>query len=385
MPLPPGVVDDRERAIDIGLRAIDAWRAGFDSVSVDVRADALPPIPGPPLELAAWRQISTRLCGRRFIAEIPAGEGVRALLGDGPRGTVLVLWRDGVTNLDEAAAPSADTVTLDLGATAVDVTDLWGRMSRVEPTRDGHRITLGREVVFVEGVERAMLELRTGFRVNPGFATARRALQEGTLVVANPWPTPMSGTLTIVEPDALGMSPKVHRFTAPAGGEARLPVAFSVPRRFESGPTTVRAILEGTTTEPFRATLEAPLEVGFREVSVDHSWRLARSIESGAIDLILTLRVTNVSDQPIDVEAYAVADGYTQNKKPITTLAPGATAIRVFPFADGVRRLSGRDIRAGVHDAEGDARTLRRIAIPALLPPTLAPRESVVEVGDESR
>ena len=381
VPLPPGVVDDRERAIDIGLRAIDAWRAGFDSVSVDVRSDALPPIPGPPLELAAWRQVSTRLCGRRFIREIPAGDGVRAILGDGPRGTVLVVWRDGVSNIDAAAAVPDDTVTLDLGATAVDVTDLWGRMSRVEPTRDGHRIALGREVVFVEGVEREMLELRAGFRVDPGFATARRAAQEGALVVANPWPTPMSGTLTIIAPDELGMSPKVHRFTAPAGGEARLPVSFSVPRRFESGPTVVRAVLEGETTDPFRATLEAPLEVGFREVSVEHSWRLARSIESGAVDLILTLRVTNVSEQPIDVEAYAVADGYTQNKKPISALAPGATAVRVFPFADGVRRLSGRDIRAGVHDADGDARTLRRIVIPALLPP----QASVVEAGDEAR
>jgi hypothetical protein len=60
--------------------------------------------------------------------------------------------------------------------------------------------------------------------------------------------------------------------------------------------------------------------------------------------------------------------------------------VRVFPFPDGVRRLSGRDIRAGVHDADGDARTLRRIVIPPLLPPL----ESVVgaddaAVGDESR
>lgn len=382
VPLPPGAVDDRERAIDIGLRAIDAWRAGFDSVSVDVRSDALPPIPGPPLELAAWRQISTRLCGRRFVREIPAGAGVRAILGDGPRGTVLVLWRDGAGDEGDAL----DSVTLDLGASAVDITDLWGRMSKVEPTRGGHRIPLGREIVFVEGAEREMLELRAGFRVDPGFATARRASQEGSLVVSNPWPTAMSGTLTILAPDELGLAPKVHRFTAPAGGEARLPFVFSVPRRFVSGVTTVRATIEGTATDPFVATVEAPLEVGFREVSVDHSWRLARSIESGAVDLILTLRVTNVSDRPIDVEAYAVADGYTQNKKPISALAPGSTAVRVFPFPDGVRRLSGRDIRAGVHDADGDARTLRRIVIPPLLPPL----ESVVgaddaAAGDESR
>ncbi|MEY2795592.1 MAG: hypothetical protein RIR10_1308, partial [Planctomycetota bacterium] len=56
------------------------------------------------------------------------------------------------------------------------------------------------------------------------------------------------------------------------------------------------------------------------------------------------------------------------------------TAVRVFPFADGVRRLSGRDIRAGVHDEDGDARTLRKIAIPPLLPPL----QSVVAAPETS-
>jgi hypothetical protein len=382
VPLEPGTIEDRERAIDIGLRAIDAWRAGFDAVSVEVRAETLPPIPGPPLELAAWRQISTRLCGRRFVAEIPIADGVRALLGDGPRGTVLVLWRDGDFAPEQAGDDGTDssTLALALGSQPVQVTDLWGRGRMIAPSRDGHPVPLGREIVFVEGVDRALLELRAGFRVDPGFATARRAMQEGTLVLANPWPTAMSGTLTILAPDALGMSPKAHAFTVPPNGEARLPVQFSVPRTFFSGETRVRAVVEGTAEEPFRAVLDAPLEVGFREVAIEHSWRLARSIESGAIDLILTLRVTNISDEPIDVEAFAVADGYTQNKKPITALAPGETAVRVFPFADGVRRLSGRDIRAGVHDEDGDARTLRKIAIPPLLPPL----ESVVAAPESS-
>ncbi len=366
VPLEPGSIEDRERAIDIGLRAIDAWRAGFDAISVEVRAETLPPIPGPPLELAAWRQISTRLCGRRFIEEIPIADGVRALLGDGPRGTVLVLWRDGASSPNVA---DDGAFTLALGNQPVQATDLWGRGRTIPPNRDGHAVSLGREIVFLEGVDRALLALRAGFRVDPGFATARRAVQEGTLVLANPWQTAMSGTLTILAPDALGMSPKAHAFTVPPGGEARLPVQFSVPRTFFSGETRVRAVVEGTADEPFRAELDAPLEVGYREVAIEHAWRLARSIESGAMDLILTLRVTNVSDEPIDVEAFAVADGYTQNKKPITALAPGATAVRVFPFADGVRRLSGRDIRAGVHDEDGDARTLRKIAIPPLLPP----------------
>jgi hypothetical protein len=59
-----------------------------------------------------------------------------------------------------------------------------------------------------------------------------------------------------------------------------------------------------------------------------------------------------------------------QNRKPILGLAPSATAVRVFHFADGARLISGRDIRVGVHDTDGDGRLLKRIPIPPLLPPT---------------
>ena len=52
----------------------------------------------------------------------------------------------------------------------------------------------------------------------------------------------------------------------------------------------------------------------------------------------------------------------------------GGTAVRVFHFADGVRRLSGRDIRTGVHDTTLDARYLTRVPIPPLLPPSAAVR-----------
>ncbi len=362
VPLSAGSVDDRERAIDLALRAIDAWRAGLDAVSVEVTAEEGSLIPGPPMELAAWRQISTRLCGRRFIAEIPVQQGVRALLADGARGTVLVMWSEG--------GDAEVEVAVDLGTTAVACTDLWGRGAIVAPSARGHVFQVARAPTFVEGVSREMCLLRRGFRIDPSFAQSRRAPQEASLVLANPFDVPLSGTLTVIAPDALSISPKSHRFTMPAAGEARMPVMFSVPRALSSGPITVRVEIDASAREPFRAVLDAALEVGFQKATIDASWRLARSIESGAVDLVLMLKVTNVSDAPLDVEAFAVADGFMQNRKPILGLAPSATAVRVFHFADGARLISGRDIRVGVHDTDGDGRLLKRIPIPPLLPPS---------------
>ena len=79
----------------------------------------------------------------------------------------------------------------------------------------------------------------------------------------------------------------------------------------------------------------------------------------------------------IDVEAFAVADGYTQNRKPIENLQPGQSAVRVFHFPAGARRLSGRDVRVGVQDSNLDARLLKLLPIPPFVPPS-----AVVGVGD---
>ncbi|MEY4821411.1 MAG: hypothetical protein RLY72_1063 [Planctomycetota bacterium] len=362
VPLPVGSVSERDRAIDLALRAIDAWRAGFDTISIEVRQDEALHVPGPALELAAWRQISTRLCGRRFVAEIPIAEGVRALLANGARGPALLLWNE--AGVEEVA------VDVDLGAQTVHTTDLWGRSRDVPPTTDGHALRIGREPMFIEGLSAEMCLLRKGFRVDPMFAESRRAPQEGVLVLANPWKKPLSGTLTVLGPDALGITPKTHRFNIPAGEEARMTVNFSVPRITEAGPIPVRVEVSATAEAPFRATMASTLEIGYRKAVVEPSWRLARSMSSGQIDLVLTLRVTNVSDAPIDVEAFAGAEGYSRDRKLVSALAPGATAVRAFHFADGARKLSGRDIRTGVHDAEADTYLLKRVSIPALMPPT---------------
>jgi hypothetical protein len=223
--------------------------------------------------------------------------------------------------------------------------------------------------VFVEGVDAALCKLRKSVRIEPGFALGKRALQEAAIVLSNPWPVTVSGTLAVLGPDALQISPRTHGFTMPPGGETRLPIAFSVPRSMSAGITSVTVAISGTATEPFRATINAPLELGNPAVRLEPAWRLARSIESGSIDLVLTLRVTNISDKPVDVDAFAVADGYTQSRKPVPALSPGASSVRVFHFASGARRLSGRDIRVGVHDTDADIRHLIRVPIPPILPP----------------
>lgn len=366
VPLPADEVDARERAIDLSLRAIDAWRAGFDAISLEVdgarRGAYDGGVPGPAIEFAAWRQLAMRLSGRRFVAEIPLADGVRALLADGSRGPVLVAWSD--------SGDSGGKVSVDLGSDALAATDLWGRTQRIARGAEGHSFRIGREPLFIEHVDRGRCMLRRGFRVDPVFAESRRAPQEGDLVLANPWDRALSGTLTVVSAGGVEISPRTHRVEIAPGGEVRLPVQFSIPRSTYAGSVPVEVEVVGTADDAFRARLSAPLEVGFRKATVEPSWRIARSVESGALDIVLTLRVTNTGDAPLDLEAIAGGDGYAIDRKLITALPPRASAVRAFHFKDGVRRLSGREIRAGVHEPETDARLLERVVIPPLVPPS---------------
>ena len=160
-------------------------------------------------------------------------------------------------------------------------------------------------------------------------------------------------------------------------GETKVEVALGSPRSRPSGEFDLRPLAQVSGNQEHAIPLSAVVETGFSKVSLESSWRLAKSVESDRIDLVVSAKVTNVSSTPLDVEAFAVADGYTQNRKPIENLQPGQSAVRVFHFPAGARRLSGRDVRVGVQDSNLDARLLKLLPIPPFVPPS-----AVVGVGD---
>ncbi len=360
-------IGPRDEAIDIALRAIDAWKVGITSIAVD--AEVRSEVPGPSIGVAAWRQISTHLGGRTFVTDVPLGEGLRGVLADGPRGACLVAWNE--------SRKEGATLNIALGRSVVTATDLWGRMQQIAPSEDGHAIALMREPMFFEGIEREVLQFRAAVRIEPRSIDARRAPQPLSIVLRNPWKHQISGTLLLPQFDDADLAPRALPFSIQPSMEARLEVALGVPRSRPSGEVDLHPIARVSGAEEYSIPLSAVVETGFERVSLESSWRLAKSVESDRIDLIVTTRVTNVSATALDVEAFAVADGYTQHRKPIEDLQPGQTAVRVFHFPGGARALSGRDVRVGVQDSNLDARLLKLLPIPPFVPPS-----AVVGVGD---
>ena len=372
-PLPASLSNDmleiapRDRAIDIALRTIDAWSTGIASIAIV--ADESSEVPGPSIGVAAWRQLSTRLCGRHFVSEVPLGEGLRGILADGPRGACLIAW-------NESRVEGA-SVKVALGRSTVIATDLWGRVQQLAPSAEGHALALVREPVFVEGVEREVLQFRAAVRVEPASIDARRAPQPIAIVLKNPWNYQISGTLLLPEVEDAEIAPRSMPFSIAPLGETKVEVALGIPRSRPSGEFDLRPLAQVSGNQEHAIPLSAVVETGFSKVSLESSWRLAKSVESDRIDLVVSAKVTNVSSTPLDVEAFAVADGYTQNRKPIENLQPGQSAVRVFHFPAGARRLSGRDVRVGVQDSNLDARLLKLLPIPPFVPPS-----AVVGVGD---
>lgn len=372
-PLPASASDGlleiapRDQAIDIALRAIDAWKCGIGSIAVAAEANS--EVPGPSIGVAAWRQLSTHLCGRKFVTDVPLGEGLRGMLADGPRGACLIAW-------NESRAEGA-SLKIALGRSIVTATDLWGRVQQFAPSAEGHTLALVREPVFVEGIERELLQFRAAVRVEPASIDARRAPQPIMIVLQNPWKHQISGTLLLPQIEDADLAPRSVSFSIPPSGQSKVEVALGIPRSRPSGELDLHLVAQVSGNEEHTIPLSAVVETGFSKVSLESSWRLAKSVDSDRIDLVVTARVTNVSTAALDVEAFAVADGYTQNRKPIEDLQPGQSAMRVFHFPGGARRLSGRDVRVGVQDSNLDARLLKLLPIPPFVPPS-----AVVGVGD---
>lgn len=355
----------RARLEDLALRTLEAWRRGANALCLRLpmrseevggeRSDAIRP------EALAWRQLARALGGRRFGGEIRTESGVRLWIARGGADAVVIAW-------SESGPRSVETV---LAGRALRRTDLLGATSIVEPGARGHRLELDGLPTILEGVDPVVAELLASARFEPATLESRRVAQPVAIVLRNPTGGPLNGVLTI--PDRLDweISPRRQNVVGAAtpGSEVRVPIELTLPRGIARGETTVAVDFEpsGGGLPPLR--LRLPIAVDWPDVAVERSWRFTRSVETGRVDIAVTVAVTNRSDRPLDLEAFALARDFTQNRRPILRLGPGQTASRTFQFADGARRLSGSTVYAGVGELEGDRRLTLELAIPALLPP----------------
>ncbi len=357
--LPPESYPPFERVIDLSLRTLYGWKAGLPHMAITQPwTRQLRPRPHmmPDPSYGAWRVLAQQLQGRTFAGPLPVAAGVHCwiLATPGSDDAALVAWSD-------RADTEEPQIRLHLADGPVDVIDLFGNRRSIELNDGVHTVTLGRLPLFIEKINGSLARFRAAFSIEPRFVPARHQRQDHRIMMSNPWPVAISGTIRVEPPPGWRITPRSQQFSIPPGEQRQLPIDVVFGRNMLAGPARVNAQVKLTADRDYRLQVGTDLEVGLKNVAFASGWRAAGD------DLIVSLAVTNTGTEPLYLQAYVSAPGIRQHRRPFATLDAGQTAVRTFRLERGASILAGSRIHLGITERGGSARLNRVLDIPALL------------------
>lgn len=353
-PLPTNIFSVESRATDLILRGLHLWRMNVRRMVLPTPwIDSIDRSPDP--LLGVWAQLGERLNNRTFAGEVSLKRGVRAWLLDGPDGASLVVWKE------SASAEAA--LRTKLADHAVVTIDPFGNKTAIALAEGIHTITLGEIPIFIEGVDPYLLRFRQGLTITPDRAPSLHRAHEHELIISNPWPVMITGTLRFTEPEAWTFEPRRQNFTVGPGESVRLPLTLTIGRSelIGSKRLALDLLLQADRTHELR--LELDFDLHHPNLAASPLWRVSTT-SAGRRDIIIDYYITNTGDQERTVEAFLLAPGYPRERRIVSSLPPGQTVVRSFVLADGVAQLAEKSIMIGVVEADEGGRINQRITFP---------------------
>ncbi|TVQ62901.1 MAG: hypothetical protein EA378_03560 [Phycisphaerales bacterium] len=386
----------RRAAATFAQRIIQAWKAvaptppGAPPARLAIPApwawvEARRPQPMPTPEYALWRNMVERLAYRRVVGELPLVPGVECwILAPTPnaplgRGGALVVWTNHLP-ADNAA------FELFLGHADVRAYDIFGNARDLRPRmiteadepdlppRPVHLVQATAEPLFLEGVDVPLLRFLAGFRLEPPLLPAASELHQRDIVLSNPWPAPMSGSWSLIQPGgrpapnrppdrSWDVNPRRMGFALAPGEDASVPMTIVLSPAQEAGPlpfTFEFDLLAGSVQYP-RMRLDVPVEVGLDTLELLLSYRPIPT-QVGP-DVLVEATVTNLGDEPAVLEVVAFAPGFPQQRATIPDLPPGERTVVRFQYPGGAATLRGQRVAVRVSDLDSNARLNKSIPV----------------------
>ncbi|MEM7622330.1 MAG: hypothetical protein AAF235_03920 [Planctomycetota bacterium] len=404
------VVDTTDQTLD-GLtpraRAVSAARSTLTAIAAATDAGLPPPIvelhdpwhiedprgentPArvmPKPQAAAWRTLSDVMKHRRPIGSVVLTQGVRALLlarADSElntRSSAIALWQD-------AARDDPSPLEFLLSTDPVIRTDLFGNTALVEPTEisaggaRAHPIILRDEPIYIEDVDLDLIRFQTSIALDPPLIVSRHARHLHEVIIENPWPVPIRGHAYIVEPGGLStgrprsqaswrITPRQSPFSTETLGVHRIPIDIRFSPTEEAGTKPFVLDVELEAGKPYGLVrVHREVELGLPGVEMELAYRRraepAGNAENpaGGRDVFVEARITNTGSEPLTAELRAQAPSYARDESIISDIAPGETAVRVFPFAGGAKRLGGRRVGVTLLLPDRQGRLTKAINLP---------------------
>lgn len=417
-----GEASQHERIRELARRVIGVWatlpahgRDGENPTRIairtpwaetDDRRGGLVPAP----EWAVFANLGSQLAGRRIVGTYPAEPGVTCLIlaevdprsGEMSRGA-LVAWRNG-----EAMPPSGAERKLksigraekSAGAVADGVNNGWMAADRtgtnerpseldVRALGDGVRVVdvFGNErvvseaglmlsdlPVFVEGVNPYVATFMAGMRLEPEFVESVAAEHESQVLLTNPWPIRITGSIQIRETDAdrarvlrsnaWNITPAgIVDFAIGPGETLKLPISFTF------GPSQLAGYKRLTILSRVTADREYPLlkldttmEVGLEDFRMD--LEVQRLPNASGPDVVVTASVTNLSARSRSMRLEAATAKLPTQQLQISDLGPNQTIIKRFVFKGSGAAMAGRNVIVSLADLEEAKRLNKAVVVP---------------------
>ncbi len=367
------------RTARLARRAINTWAQYADQQLAPLTFTLADPwfltgprgsVLAPEPELALWRGLAERLADRRVVARLPTEPGVvAAILAPTPnapasRGGALVVWR-------EPGAP-ADPIELFLGEGDVRLVDLFCNETPLPPIdvpdpiggtpRLVHRIYPETTPVFVEGIDTPLARFIAAVRIEPPFLPTTSQRHEIELIVDNPWPQSVIGTVYLVEPGGLDpetgtpsrswrITPRSAPISIPPEQERSVPFDIGFSRYETAGRHDFVIDFElNRPGVPKLLRVHAPFSIGLSTIDLALA---TKQRADGA--LVVEAAITNVGDEPLTAEVAATAPGNPKGRALVGSLPPGQTARRVFTFSN-TEPLRNERVYVSVHDIDSGGR-----------------------------
>lgn len=365
------------RVADLMLRVLHAWEQDAAAIGINKpwteaydRYTALTPDP----VLGAWINLTRQLEGQRVIGRMPLGPGLKAMILDGEQGGMLAVW-------NETAEAEPAQVTLYLGEAPTTV-DPFGNTAPLDAVDGRQTITVGQTPTIIRGIDPRLALFRAGFVLDEPFVQSLQVAHRRVLKIHNPWPRTLNGHFTFTGPEGWTIQPQRKHISIAPGDTAEVPIAMRFPIQENGGLKPLTADFAFNVGDDYQVTLRTPVELGLEGMTFDAAVIAEPGKVPGTIDALVTLTITNTSDQRQSLNVFAGLAGHARREMIIPGIAPGEFVSRRIRFKDVGEQIGKFPLRCGVRESNGPAVLNQTIE---LLPPRKAkdPPAGIAEVPAE--
>jgi len=226
---------------------------------------------------------------------------------------------------------------------AVETIDIYGRR-RQTPLEKGQNVLTVRDApVLLSGVNPAVVRTRQTFRIEPRVVDSIYQLQPIFVSFANEFDMSIVGELSVQFPKLWEARPDKFFVRLKPGEVFRKRTNLLVPYNALSGPreVTISLDLGGAGTQ--KTTVIRHVELG------STAFEMEISLRSSGADLAVYQKVSNISDNLVNVTAFLEGEQLKRIEQPPRDLAAGSTTTFLYKLP-GAKKWTGKTLRATVRD-----------------------------------